>query len=305
MVKVDLRNAFNSLERDDLLKAILKSSPNIYRFMQQHFSTVIAEFLQRQAYNRVIPQALKSELNVWFLDDGTLIGDIETVKNDLLVIKEKFKTMGFEMNIDKCELYDLNDDSEDQIQFFKDDFPGIKVISELTLLLGAPITQNAVFHKKIVEMELLISRLDILNKHVAYFILKHCFGIPKLTFLIRTTPLWKFPDIVSRIDSSIKSTIESICNVHFDEYQYSVSSLPRRFGGLGIRKINDIMVPAFLSSVCSTSSQINDILSGNTPDLVEIAYYNEGIEAWNRVNDVLPNTGIEIQRSWDEIYQGL
>ena len=35
MVKVDLSNAFNSLERDDLLKGILKSSPNLYRFFYQ------------------------------------------------------------------------------------------------------------------------------------------------------------------------------------------------------------------------------------------------------------------------------
>lgn len=39
MVKVDLKNAFNSLERDDLLKAIMKTSPNIYRFMYQCYRT--------------------------------------------------------------------------------------------------------------------------------------------------------------------------------------------------------------------------------------------------------------------------
>lgn len=43
MVNIDLRNAFNSLKRDDPLKGILKRSPNIYHFIHQcyHASTTL------------------------------------------------------------------------------------------------------------------------------------------------------------------------------------------------------------------------------------------------------------------------
>lgn len=106
MVKVDLRNAFNWLERDTLLKGILKTAPNIYRFMHQCYRTPTTLFfgdyriksevgvqqgdpsgpLIFSAAIHPIIEALKSELNIWFMDDGTLIGDMETVKNDLKII---------------------------------------------------------------------------------------------------------------------------------------------------------------------------------------------------------------------------
>lgn len=108
-----------------------------------------------------IIEAIKTELNVWFLDDGTLIGDIDTVKNDLITIKEKFKQMGLEINIDKCELFIRNKDEEwrEEIQSFIEKFPDKKVIHELKLL-GAPLSPNAVesvFLKKINELELVFS----------------------------------------------------------------------------------------------------------------------------------------------------
>ena len=106
--------------------------------------------------------------------------------------------------------------------------------------------------------------------------------------------------MVERIDKSMKSAIESICNIRLNDYQYSVSSLPCRFGGLGIRKVADIMLPSFLSSVCSTSSLINQILSGNTSDLVEIAHYNEGLNTWKIVNNQIPDN-CKNQRIWDKV----
>lgn len=249
-----------------------------------------------------IIEALKSELNIWFLDDGTLVGDIETVRHDLMIIEQKFKEMGLEVNINKCELFVLNEDIHDDKTFFENAFPGLKIVQTLTLL-GSPITMTAVdviFDKKIRSLELMFNRLELLNNHVAYFILKHCLGIPKLIFLLRTTPMWKFPEIVKRIDNLMKLTIERICNIRLDDYQYSVSSLPCRQGGLGIRKVSDIMLPSFLSSICSTSSLINQILSGNTSDLVEIAHYGEGLDEWEIENNKFPDVPAN-QRSWDKI----
>ena len=119
---------------------------------------------------------------------------------------------------------------------------------------------------------------------------------------MRTTPFWKFPDIVNRIDSSIKSALEIICNIKLDFYQHQIASLPCRLGGLGIRKIEDIIYPAFLSSVVSTTGLINEMLSTCAIDLPEIAYYNEGLNNWILMNDNFPEESLrQFQRKWDEI----
>lgn len=72
-------------------------------------------------------------------------------------------------------------------------------------------------------------------------------------------------------------------------------------GGIGILKLEDIMLPAFLSSVNSTSSLVNSILSATTTDLAEVAYYEEGIDIWNAINSKIPINELSSQRNWDEI----
>jgi hypothetical protein len=73
--------------------------------------------------------------------------------------------------------------------------------------------------------------------------------IPKFNFLLRTTPFWKFSNYVNSIDSSLKSSLARILNLRLTDLQWCQSTLPIRFGGLGIRPISDICLPAFLSSI--------------------------------------------------------
>lgn len=323
LVKVDLRNAFNSVERDDLLHSILQFTPNIFKFFYQcYHKPSILFFGDYRIASQVgvqqgdpsgplifslaiqpIIEELKSELNVWFLDDGTIAGNMETVLNDLKIIKEKFAAIGLEVNTNKCEIFQLNK-NENVFKSFSEIMPGIRLVEDLTLL-GAPIVLSAgeiVLQEKEKELELFFNRLPDLNQHVAYFLLKHCLGIPKLTYLIRTTPFWKFPEIVQRMDLSIKLALESICNTKIDDYQHTIATLPCRLGGLGIRKIEDIIYPAFLSSVVSTSGLINEMLSTCAIDLPDIAHYNDGLSAWTLLGNSFPEeTHRQFQREWDEI----
>lgn len=87
---------------------------------------------------------------------------METVKNDLIVIEEKFKEMGLEVNINKCELFVLDGNSYEENNFFEENFPGMKIVNNLSLL-GSPITLNAVesiFDKKNNSLELLFSHIS-------------------------------------------------------------------------------------------------------------------------------------------------
>lgn len=54
---------------------------------------------------------LKSELNIWYLDDGSLGGSPEVVLNDLSTIIAMSANLGLRLNFSKCELMILGDDS--------------------------------------------------------------------------------------------------------------------------------------------------------------------------------------------------
>lgn len=150
------------------------------------------------------------------------------------------------------------------------------MVNELTLL-GAPISDNAskkVFKKKLNELRLLFERLDELdNYHIAFYILKNCYSLPKLIFLLRTTPMWKSEESMDEFDAHIKATLESLTNSTLNNEAWTQSSLPVSCGGLGVRKVRDTALPAFLSSVNSVSSLVGFMFNLSAVNLEEIADY--------------------------------
>ena len=76
-------------------------------------------------------------------------------------------------------------------------------------------------------------------------------------------------------------------------------SLPIRFGGLGIRKISSVSLPAFLSSVYSTKDLIGKILNPSLGDF-EVLYLTEARNAWSLAcpHENLP-INLKSQKLWD------
>lgn len=89
--------------------------------------------------------ALKSGLNIWFLDDGSLGGDPDTVLQDLLTIIDWSSKMGLRSNFSKCELLVLGyDDKQDIIDAFTSIAPGLLLRATEISLLGAPLTDSGI-----------------------------------------------------------------------------------------------------------------------------------------------------------------
>ncbi|KAL0841363.1 hypothetical protein ABMA28_015062 [Loxostege sticticalis] len=99
VLKVDVKNAFNSVDRGTLLTQALDKSPLIYNYLWQCYSEPSKLLYQNNLiYSSVgcqqgdplgpaifslaihpIISSLNSKLNVWYLDDGTIAGDASTV----------------------------------------------------------------------------------------------------------------------------------------------------------------------------------------------------------------------------------
>ena len=143
--------------------------------------------------------------------------------------------------------------------------PGIQVTTEDKLeILGVPIFESgyqAAFDKKFNSLNLLISRLEEVNSQTAYCLLKNCLFIPKLTYMLRTCAFWKFKTLTDQMDDLLKRSLESIINLTIGQDQWTQAVLPISRGGLGIRRISDICLPAFMSSLHGVRDLASLILS--------------------------------------------
>jgi hypothetical protein len=116
---------------------------------------------------------------------------------------------------------------------------------------------------------------------VTYALIKNCFFKPKFIFLLRTTPFWKFSIYVNSTDSSLKSSLERILNLRLTDLQWWQSTLPIRFGGLGIRRISDICLPALLSSIHGVRKLVSLLLNSKDNELI-IHRYDEALAVFKR-----------------------
>jgi hypothetical protein len=213
--------------------------------------------------------------------------------------------IGLELNFNKCEIFCCPGDTDLKvIEEFQNLAPGIKICDREGLsLLGSPIFDQGfknTVEKTIITVENLLNKAELLNRHVAYTSIKNCLFIIKFNFLLRTTPFWKFSNYVNSIGSSLNSCLERILNLRLTDLQWRQSTLPIRFGGLGIRRISDICLPAFLSSINGVKKLVSLLLNSKDNELI-IHHYDEVLAVWDVENENERATIQQFQKNWDNI----
>jgi hypothetical protein len=325
LLKLDFKNAFNSVERDCILKEVQCHTPLLYPYLYQCYRNpstlffgnhLISSSVGAQQGDPCGPMifslaiqpmilSLDSQMNIWYLDDGTLADYPEVVLSDFKKVINLSQEIGLELNFNKCEIFCCSGDTDLKvIKEFQNLAPGIKICDRESLsLLGSPIFDQGfknTVEKTIITVENLLNKVELLNRHVAYTLIKNCLFIPKFNFLLRTTPFWKFSNYVNSIDSSLKSCLERILNLRLTDLQWRQSTLPIRFGGLGIRRISDICLPAFLSSINGVKKLVSLLLNSKDNEL-NIHHYDEALAAWGVANENEIPTIPQFQKNWDNI----
>jgi hypothetical protein len=326
LLKVDVKNAFNSISRDALLTQVRKEIPNIYNFTWQCYSTSSELIYKSDTLNSasgcqqgdplgpalfslaIHPaiQKLNSKFNVWYLDDGVLGGEANVVLEDFKMLMSEFSAIGLELNSSKCEIYvpDSCPEKVSVLSTIRQLAPSIKEIDKKTLnLLGSPILEESFpsfLENKIQNFNSVSERLLQINAHTAYTIIRFCLFVPKFTYILRCSHLWKHPGLLSSLDKIIKDTISAVLNIKLDERSWIQASLPIRHGGLGIRKMADIALPAYLSSVHGTQNLVAKILKASAGS-VTANIFSEAKNAWITAcpNATYPHS-LHSQRQWDE-----
>ena len=299
-LKIDFENAFNSIRRDKMLRAVRSELGSIYPFVFDCYFNpsnlffnnsflLSAEGVQQGdplgplcfslAINSLISN-LSSEFNVWYLDDGTLAGSPETVLSDFETIVAAQESLGLKVNMSKCEISALGPNAEKNeaiLSSFRSHFPETKTIDPADLsLLGSPLFPEAIdpyLQARLDTFKSTCSRLETLDSHDALFLLKNVFNIPKLLYLLRTSLCYS-NSTLTEFDNCLRTCLANITNCHLDNDAFEQASLPVKLGGLGVRGAVDISLPAFIASSYKAAdtvisllpqhhlSAFNDLLSG-------------------------------------------
>ncbi|XP_052738626.1 antichymotrypsin-2 [Bicyclus anynana] len=98
------------------------------------------------------------------------------------------------------------------------------------------------------------------------------------------------------MDATLRITLEKILNLHFDDQSWNQATLPVKYGGIGVRKMSSVALPAFLSSVHSIKELSSRILNSNS---VCITYATEALESW-KVR--CPNVDISKERTTQKLW---
>lgn len=326
-IKIDVKNAFNSLDRGVLLSEIQKEIPEIYNYMWQCYGAPskllfgekeIASCVGCQQGDPLGPaifslgihpiiSELNSKFNMWYLDDGSIGGGASEVLEDLQCIIQRFNSIGLTLNFDKCEIYfpdHIQNNTRSSIyQKFVSLCPNIIQQTKTSLtLLGAPIFLEAIPPLLTSKIENFINnshRLFQIKPHMAIYILRLCLFTPKFTYLLRCCPLWYFHSITDLVDSTLKNTVTKILNLQFDNRSWAQATLPICFGGLGIRRTSSVALPAFLASSHVSQTLIGMILQSPIAD-VRVAGQTEALAAWcASCPGVNPPTDMGLQKLWD------
>jgi hypothetical protein len=325
LLKLDFKNAFKSVERDCILKEVQCHTPLLYPYLYQCYRNPSTLFFGNHLMSssvgaqqgdpcgpmifsltiQPIILSLDSQMNIWYLNDGTLADYPEVVLSDFKKVINLSQEIGLELNFNKCEIFCCSGDTDLKvIKEFQNLAPGIKISDRESLsLLGSPIFDQGfknTVEKTIITVENLLNKAELLNRHVAYTLIKNCLFIPKFNFLLRTTPFWKFSNYVNSIDSSLKSCLERILNLRLTDLQWRQSTLPIRFGGLGIRRISDICLPAFLSSINGVKKLVSLLLNSKDNEL-NIHHYDEALAVGGVANENEIPTIPQFQKNWDNI----
>ncbi|XP_072937198.1 uncharacterized protein [Epargyreus clarus] len=328
LLKLDVKNAFNSVDRGPLLREIKNNVPFIYKYIWQCYSSPSKLMYRNHSISssvgcqqgdplgpaifslaiHPIISRLNSKLNVWYLDDGTLGGEVSSVLGDLEYLIHKFKGIGLDINFSKCELYINSAISQEEKKQIINKFnflaPNIKILDKDSLhLLGAPVFADSIpsfAQNQIQNFHNVSDRLFKINSHMALFLIRNCLFAPKFIYFLRCSPFFKFSNILNDIDTIILNTLSSVSNCQISDRAWTQASLPIRYGGLGVRKISSVSLPAFLSSTHSTQDLVSKILSKSLITY-DVAYMSEAKSAWVLAcpNQNYPKL-LHVQKLWDE-----
>jgi hypothetical protein len=262
-IKVDLTNAFNMVDRQRFLDLCRQHFPSIYSMVKLFYGGVshlrlfsewldseagthqgcpLGSFLFCLALNDSI-LSINNEcpdmaLNVWFIDDGSLAGDMDDAKKALDLFEDQGPSRGLHLNRGKCQIVWASGKPHPEDPFPKE---MLRYEDENMDMLGSAIgseehTNRWVEDKVNKKAIPIFENLKELNDPQASFIiLSYCASFCRMVFFMRTSPHTHLDKSTMRYDRLVMEAFETSVGFPLNDTNIWCAQLSVRNGGLGLR----------------------------------------------------------------------
>ena len=284
LLKIDFKNAFNSVRRDTLLEAAKTHLPSIYNYCLAAYGQISVLGYQNQFINSCegvhqgdplgpmlfsvaihpLLTCMVSAFKTGYLDDVCLADRIDVVSADYDDLKIKALAMGLTLNVKKCEVFS---------EYFGS-FAGDISINEVPRIplpsltfLGAPVVAGAFQQNFLVEkldnMKFALRRALELPRHDALTIIRHSLWVPRLMYCLRTSQITD-NNLLENFNKVLRDSLAEIINVDITDRGWLQAQLPLRYGGLGLTNVAQLATISFRNSAAATFELQMHLLNGFT-----------------------------------------
>lgn len=273
-VKVDMKNAFNTLFRTKMLTAA-RRFPILAHWLAtcygSHSHLWFGEFVlsSQKGVQQGDPlgpllfaltlmdtineiQGLRPLLNKWYLDDGVIFGTHETIAAVIKVLESPSLTgLGLELNASKCELIWLRP------EFVRPDAFPSRFSNRITdgnfTIVGSPIGTAEFKDKQIRKVTADAERIwaqlgELHDVQAAYTLFRACATWNRVAHLMRTVHPEAGAAAFRDFDWRLRGAFSNVVSFQLSDNQWTQLTLPTRKGGAGLRSAEHHSPAAFLAA---------------------------------------------------------
>jgi len=196
--------------------------------------------------------------NKWYMDDGGIVGPVDTLLKVWDLIKRRGPELGLHLNPAKCEWSWLDPDCTKPCPIRLEgasECDQVKLVPHSEIqMLGVPLGNDG-FVADFVEKKLLgrlqttINQLvDFEDTQSAFYLLRVSFSIVRSVHFMRTTPLRQWEAQAAKFDTMVHDAAVQILGFPMSSYTFAQAALTPKLGGLGLRKTVEHATGAFSAS---------------------------------------------------------
>ena len=326
-LKIDFRNAFNTLRRDSILEAVARYFPELLPFTLSttgHTSNLqFGDYLLHSAEGaqqgdplgplyfclafKELLESVRSELVLGYLDDVAMGGEAMCLLKDFLNLEAAGKKIGLELNRSKCEVIGHTVETRAMFTSYGINLP--ETSASEVIFLGAPLLAgphlDSVLERKRLELQRLSKRLELMPSHDCLYLLRNVLTAPRMMYLLRTAPCTDSPEL-PLYDGALRESLVTTLNIDLDDDRWNQALLPVRWGGLGIRSVVSLAPSAYMASAASTAELTSSLLPTRLRDVVDSGMAT-AMSAWITLasRPSTPSSAVfppasSAQRAWDD-----
>ena len=217
------------------------------------------------------------------MDDGGIVGSVELLQKAWKLLESEGPKIGLFLNPAKCEWSWLNPAKPDPCPI-----PGVELVpTDKITMLGVPLGSNE-FVSKYVDQELVAAAKkfmkelsDFEDTQIGLYLLRISFGIVRAVHFMRTTPFNQWAKQAQQFDSEVRNTVESLIGRPLPPHAYRQACITTRYGGLGMRRVEDHATSAFSASWRECASNCGETWTlppGCLPNVVSQKHASDDID---------------------------